>query len=201
MFTGIIRHGGRLLGLEGKRIRIDCPTLRKHLGLGDSVAVNGACLTVAGLTESGFEADLLDETLALTGFVELLPACRLNLELPLGLGDPVGGHLMSGHVDGTARICGKVWPNGGDCELNVRIPDSMNLCILSKGSIAIDGVSLTIHNLQDSQITVKLIPETVAATNLGDLQIGDCVNIEVDMMVKAVVETVEKILTKHQARD
>jgi riboflavin synthase len=201
MFTGIIRHMGILHGLEGKRISIECPDLRGSLRRGDSVAVNGVCLTVSLLNSDGFEADLLDETLALTSFAMLPAGCRLNLEAPLGLGHSVGGHLLSGHVDGTGRIITKVWNDGGDCELSVGIPDALNLYMLSKGSIAIDGVSLTIHELQDSQITLKLIPETIAATNLGDLQTGDCVNLEVDMMVKAVVDTVEKILARQQARN
>ncbi len=194
MFTGIIRHEGRLRERAGKKLDILCPTLASELAPGESVAVNGVCLTVAQLGSDGFSADLLDETLAITTLGKLTPGSRLNLEPALRAGDSMGGHMLSGHVETTARVREKVWRNSGDCELTVTIPEELNRYMLSKGSIAIDGVSLTIQQLARNELTVMLIPETTRASNLGELEAGDSVNIESDMFTRAVHHSVERIL-------
>ena len=201
MFTGIIRHAGRLTALTDKQIEISCPSLAGLLAPGDSVAVNGVCLTVVKLSSDAFGADLLDATLRATSFSRLPVGRRLNLEAPLNLGDSIGGHLISGHVDTTGTVAAKVWSNRGDYVLTVTFPPSINRYMIAKGSIAIDGVSLTIQQLEESQLTVNLIPETVAATSLGELEAGDSVNIEVDMMVKAITQTVERILAMKEHKE
>ncbi|MEZ5338276.1 MAG: riboflavin synthase [bacterium] len=194
MFTGLIRQNGILRERSGKTIRIDCDMARLQPAHGDSVAVNGACLTVVRMHEDGFGADLLDETLELTTLGRLAAGSRLNLEPALRFGDSLGGHLLSGHVEGIGQVVRKVSRNGGDCELSVSIPPALNIYAIHKGSIAIDGVSLTIHELEDHAVVLELIPETLAATNLGGLREGDHVNLEMDMMVKTVQHSVERIL-------
>lgn len=195
VFTGIIRHMGRLASRDGKRIRIECPELVAGTRTGDSIAVNGVCLTAAGLEPDGFSADLLDETMLVTTLGSLPPGSRLNLEPALQLGDTLGGHMLSGHVECTAAVLLKVTRNSGDCELTVAIPDQLSAYMLPKGSIAIDGVSLTIQELDREGLTVKLIPETLQSTNLGLLEPGDSVNIEPDMLVKTIHHSVERILS------
>ncbi|MCB1217485.1 riboflavin synthase [bacterium] len=194
MFTGLIRQNGILRERSGKTIRIDCDMARLQPAHGDSVAVNGACLTVVRMHEDGFGADLLDETLELTTLGRLETGSRLNLEPALRFGDSLGGHLLSGHVEGMGQVVRKVSRNDGDCELSVSIPHALNIYAIHKGSIAIDGVSLTIHELEDHAVVLELIPETLAATNLGGLSEGDKVNLEMDMMVKTVQHSVERIL-------
>ncbi|MCB1219649.1 riboflavin synthase [bacterium] len=200
MFTGLIRSTGLLREREGKHIWIECAAASMQLSIGDSVAVNGVCLTVARLTDEGWGADLLDETLSITSLGKLPIGCRLNLEPAMRLGDSLGGHMLSGHVECHGSVVSKVWRNGGDCALTVAIPATLNTYMMHKGSIAIDGVSLTIQEVDGNNVRVELIPETLAATNLAAINEGDPVNIEPDMLMKSVHHSVEMILAAREKR-
>lgn len=190
MFTGLVQKTGTLSNLlrnaGGWRLAVDCePWADDPYALGESIAVQGACLTVVGFSPSGFQVDVLDETLRRTAFQRLRRGSRLNLERALRLGDRLGGHIVSGHVDETGALL-SVTDAGRDYEL--RIGCSKNFarqCVL-KGSVAIDGVSLTISALSDDSFSVNIIPHTWEATSLRDLVAGDPVNLESDVIGKYV---------------
>lgn len=188
MFTGIVQAVGRIdrfvpSGL-GARVRIDAPDL--DLGdavLGDSIAVNGCCLTVVALDGTGFEVDVSKETLDCT--VGFRPGERLNLEKALRANDRLGGHLVTGHVDGTGEVV-SVEPIGDNRKLEFRVPADLARYVARKGSITVNGVSLTVNQVGDDRFSVNLIPHTLAVTNLGDLKGGSKVNLEVDLIARYV---------------
>ena len=187
MFTGLIQRIGTVkrvsrgtgLVLE---ILADAPWPRP-LEEGESVAVNGACLTVVHCEGSRFTADILEETEARTGLAELLPGAKVNLERALRAGEPLGGHLVQGHVDGRGRILAKI-PKGRDFQLRVHSGRVLAARSVLKGSITIDGVSLTISALGDDWIGVDLIPTTAKMTTLGAKTVGEMVNLEGDIVGK-----------------
>ena len=189
MFTGLIQRVGtvkRVSRGEGLVLEVaaDTPWARP-LEAGESVAVNGACLTVVGHDGSRFTADVLRETESRTGLGELLPGAKVNLERALRAGDAMGGHIVQGHVDRRGKILAKT-PKGRDFQLKVECGRVLASESVVKGSIAIDGVSLTISGLGDDWLAVDLIPTTAAETTLGAKRVGDMVNLEGDVVGKYV---------------
>lgn len=188
MFTGIIKELGSVEAVEasddGARLRIRAD-LTSELEPGDSVAVNGACLTATSVSGGAFGVDVMHQTLSLTTLGEVEPASRVNLELPLRPTDRLGGHVVQGHVDGTATVAG-LSPDGFAKRLRLELPDDLLPYVVERGSIAIEGVSLTIADLADSSLEVSLIPETLERTTLGALEPGDRVNVECDVLARYV---------------
>jgi riboflavin synthase len=188
MFTGIIQELGRVESVErsdeGARLRI-ASKLAAELGAGDSVAVNGACLTATSAEGGAFAADVMRQTLSLTTLGELEAGSPVNLELPLRPTDRLGGHVVQGHVDGTATVAELV-PDGFAKRLRIQLPDELLPYVVERGSVAIEGVSLTVAALEDPVLEVSLIPETLERTTLGDLQPGDRVNVECDVLARYV---------------
>jgi len=187
MFTGIISHRGRFRGYRQGRseMAVEAPGLAAKLRAGDSVAVNGVCLTLAGTDRDALMFDLSRETLAKSTLGSFKPGDALNLELPLTLADPLGGHLVSGHVDSVGKIVRSASRPPGK-RLSVSFPAALRPFFVPKGSVAVDGVSLTIASLGPSSFEVELIPTTLASTNLGALRGGARVNLECDMVGKYV---------------
>ena len=189
MFTGIIQATGRLerRAPSGAGTRLTIVTMRPlaRLAIGESVAVNGACLTVVRRAGSRFMADVSPETLARTTLGRLPVGRRVNLERALKLGDRLGGHIVQGHVDAVGRLEG-ITPNGDWLAYRLRAPRAVWPYLVEKGSIAVDGVSLTIFACRQGCFTVALIPHTLAATTLGDVAPGERVNLEADVLLKQV---------------
>jgi riboflavin synthase len=190
MFTGLVATLGSVVAAEpsadGVRITIDAAEIARELSLGDSIAVNGTCLTANRLDGSLFGADVVAETLRRTTLGELEVGARVNLELALRVSDRLGGHIVLGHVDGVAQVQ-ELRPDG---ELEVLLGEDLARYVVEKGSIALDGVSLTVAGLDGSRMTVALIPETRAATTLGTLKAGSRLNVEVDVLAKHVEKLV-----------
>ncbi len=187
MFTGLVSHRGRFGGFRKGRSEalVEAPGLAAKVSAGDSVAVNGVCLTVVGTDRGALRFDLSRETLAKSTLGALRPGDRLNLELPLTLAAPLGGHLVSGHVDGVGRVA-RVSSRPPGKRLAVSFPAALRPFLVAKGSVAVDGVSLTVASLGPSSFEVELIPSTLAGTSLGALRPGARVNLECDMVGKYV---------------
>jgi riboflavin synthase len=188
MFTGIIQALGTVEAIEpradGARLRIHCPELQPgQWQAGDSVAVAGCCLTALDLDDRGFSADLSGETLKRTSLGRLEPGGRVNLEPALAVGDRLGGHLVSGHVDGLAELVA-LTPLGDNHRLRFRVPPSLARYVAEKGSVTLDGVSLTVNDVDHREFEVNLIPHTWQVTSLGALKVGDPVNLEVDLVAR-----------------
>ena len=200
MFTGIVEALGKVEssrpGTGGvRRLAIKTELDAGKLPVGASIAVNGACLTIVARRSgrpSTFQVDVGPETLACTTLGGLLAGRRVHLEPALRLGDPVGGHLMSGHVDGVGRV-ESARQQGGTLALRARAPDEIAPYLVKKGSIAVDGVSLTLNQVEGSVFEVLLIPHTLAVTLLGELRTGDQVNLEADLIAKQVARFVERM--------
>lgn len=197
MFTGLVEEVGRVAGLknEGVHARVDVRAAKVLEGtkLGDSIAVNGVCLTVTELKEHGFSADVMPETLRASTLGALRSAEPVNLERALKMGDRIGGHQVLGHVD-TTGVIRDIRSEGNASLYRVEIPASGREFLVPKGSVAIDGVSLTVVALGADWLTVSLIPHTRAATTLGLKREGDLVNIEVDQVAKYVRSMVAAFL-------
>ena len=185
MFTGIVRERGRVASMqqepEGLRLEIDAPATASALGVGDSVSISGACLTATAVANGRFSVTAVAETLDRTTIGRLAPEDEVNLETATRAGDPLGGHFVQGHVDAVGRIAsvdnGRVWVEAA--------PEILRYCV-EKGSIAVDGVSLTIAAIRDDAFEVALIPHTLDVTTLGAVEPGDEVNLEVDVLAKYV---------------
>ncbi len=197
MFTGLIEQTGTILRLNdrdgARRITVGAPGLAAKLREGDSVAVSGVCLTALALTPESFDADLAEETVRRTSLTRLAPGSVVNLELPTPAGAPLGGHIVQGHVDGTGvlRSLQPIAHNGSaaqDWWLEVETPESIARYVVEKGSIAIEGISLTVAKLQGRTLGVAVIPHTYARTNLHTLRPGDPVNLEADVLMKLAVD-------------
>jgi riboflavin synthase len=188
VFTGLVQAMGKVAsidrGKDGARIRIEAPLLGE-LALGDSVAINGVCLTAVARDDGSFEADAMNETLTRSSLGGLLTGSEVNLELPLRATDRLGGHVVQGHVDGVGTIV-EVVEDGFARRVRVEAPAELLRYVIEKGSIAVDGVSLTVAALDDRSFTVSLIPETLNRTNLGQARPGVRVNLEVDVLAKYV---------------
>ena len=187
MFTGIISRQGRFRGYRKGRseMAVEATGLADKLARGDSVAVNGVCLTLAGMDREVLRFDLSRETLAKSTLGSLKPGGLLNLELPLTLATPLSGHLVSGHVDGVGTVVrASSRPPGR--RLSISFPASLRPFLVPKGSVAVDGISLTVASLGPSSFEVELIPMTLEATNMGALRAGARVNLECDLVGKYV---------------
>ncbi len=189
MFSGLIVHDGRIVAVDGDRARgmtlvVEAPgAIADGVALGDSVAVNGVCLTVVAFDERTMRFDVVPETVMRTGFDALRSGERVNLELSLRIGDRLGGHLVYGHVDGNAAILSKE-PEGQGFRLYVALPDGLAPFIVEKGYVAVDGVSLTVASAAADRFTIALIPETARRTTLGTKGPGDRVNLEIDPVAR-----------------
>ena len=178
MFTGLVQELGTVAAAGGGRLEVEAPGL--ELRPGDSVAVNGVCLTAAEVSDGRFAADVVDETLRRSSLGRLEPGGRVNLELPLRPTDRLGGHIVQGHVDGLGAV-GEVADEGAGRRLTIEADPELLRYVVEKGSIAVDGVSLTVAALDGDGFEVALIPETLERTTLGQLWPGDKVNLEVDV--------------------
>ncbi|MCS7015181.1 MAG: riboflavin synthase [Gemmatales bacterium] len=203
MFTGIIRHLGTVHDLRetgvGKRLTVSQAHLARALQSGDSLAVNGVCLTVVQVEEERLHFDLGPETLARTNLGRLQPGEVVNLEPPVRLGDALGGHWVQGHIDGLATVSSRQHQEQFDM-LWLSVSPDLLAYMVPKGSIALDGVSLTLVEVLSDCFSVMLIPYTLAQTTLGVRRIGDAVNVEVDILSKYVRRAVEYLLPSFLAR-
>jgi len=196
MFTGLISELGKVSAItkgESSAIfTINAPALISEIKLGDSVAVNGVCLTATSITGTSFTADVMVQTLSLTSLSQVSVGSNVNLELAAQLNARMGGHMVSGHIDGVATVVG-LTPGEKWLQLDIKVPEKLSKYIVNQGSIALDGVSLTVGEINDANlVTVWLIPETLERTNLGTKQPGELVNVEVDLIAKYV----ERLITK-----
>ncbi len=185
MFTGIVEEVGTVTGLEGQRLTIAAGTVLEGVKLGDSIAVNGACLTVVDFEHSSFSVELAPETLKRTSFGNWVPGRQVNLERPLAVSDRLGGHIVQGHVDATGRIT-SLKPEGDCVIFRVASPKRLMPYIVEKGFVAVDGISLTVVKVGGSSFTLSVIPYTLANTNLRSQAKGGRVNLEVDIVAKYV---------------
>ncbi|MEJ8645181.1 riboflavin synthase [Streptomyces sp. MS1.HAVA.3] len=189
MFTGIVEELGEVTAVEqlqeASRFRLRGPLVTEGAKHGDSIAVNGVCLTVVETAEGEFTADVMQETLNRSSLGALTEGSRVNLERPMALGGRLGGHLVQGHVDGTGEILSRT-PSEHWEIVKVALPENLSRYVVEKGSITVDGVSLTVVEAAADWFTISLIPTTLALTTLGIKQPGDPVNLEVDVLAKYV---------------
>jgi riboflavin synthase len=197
MFTGLIAELGRITAVEKGEssavFTIAAPSLISQITLGDSVAVNGVCLTATSITGDAFTADVMVQTLAVTSLSQVSVGSPVNLELAALLNTRMGGHMVQGHVDGVATVVGLI-PGEKWAQFEITVPEKLAKYIVNQGSICLDGVSLTVGEINDSNnvVTVWLIPETLERTNLATKKSGDLINVEVDVLAKYV----ERLLAK-----
>jgi riboflavin synthase len=193
VFTGLVEALGSIIAVDrsgdGVRLTVAAGELASELREGDSIAVNGVCLTAVEVGAEWFSADVINETLARSSLQEAEVATPVNLELPLRPTDRLGGHVVQGHVDGVGSI-ERLSDDGFSVRVTVRAPGEVLRYVVEKGSIAVDGISLTVTEVDDRSFTVSLIPETLQRTNLGTAEPGATVNLEVDLFAKYV----EKLL-------
>jgi riboflavin synthase len=198
MFTGIIEQTGKLVSLEDtggvRRLTVEAPGIAERLREGDSLAVSGVCLTALDVDPRYFHADLAQETLDRTSLGALKPGAKVNLELPTAAGSPLGGHIVQGHVDGTGILMALepvISPTSPsfdkektDWTLKVRMPESVQQWMVPKGSVSVEGISLTIAEFDGETVSIAILPLTYSRTNLHTLGVGALVNIEADVLVK-----------------
>ncbi|EST20158.1 riboflavin synthase [Streptomyces niveus] len=194
MFTGIVEELGEVAAVENlgdsSRFRLRGPAVTEDAKHGDSIAVNGVCLTVVDLAEGEFTADVMAETLKRSSLGALVPGSRVNLERPMAVGDRLGGHIVQGHVDGTGTVVEREASENWEI-VKISLPADLTRYVVEKGSITVDGVSLTVVDAGPDYFTISLIPTTLALTTLGIKQPGDPVNLEVDVIAKYV----ERLMT------
>ena len=197
MFTGLVAELGRITAIEKGEssavFTVSAPALISQIALGDSVAVNGVCLTATSIAGDSFTADVMVQTLAVTSLAQLVVGSPVNLELAALLNTRMGGHMVQGHVDGVATVVG-LTPGEKWAQFEITVPEKLAKYIVNQGSICLDGVSLTVGEINDANnvVTVWLIPETLERTNLAAKQPGDLINVEVDVLAKYV----ERLLAK-----
>jgi riboflavin synthase len=188
LFTGLVADLGEVLGVDqsgdGVRLRV-ASELTTELAQGDSIAVNGVCLTATVVDGHWFGADVMNETLRLSSLAEVTAGSQVNLELAMRPTDRLGGHMVQGHVDGVGTVA-EVTPDGFARRIRITTSPQVLRYLVYKGSITVDGVSLTVAGLEDRSFTVSLIPETLERTNLGQAEVGITVNLEVDVLAKYV---------------
>jgi riboflavin synthase len=189
MFTGIIEEIGTIANMQGTEeaieMTIHAEKITEDVNLGDSISVNGVCLTVTAFTAKSFTVDVMPETVKATSLNFLKPGSSVNLERAMSANGRFGGHFVTGHVDGTGTIIRKK-PSANAVYYEIKVSKEMTSSLVMKGSIAIDGISLTIFGLEDEKVTVSIIPHTLSETVLGGKNAGDTVNIECDMLGKYV---------------
>jgi len=191
MFTGIIEEVGRVTNItnenENRRLTVAASHLVKELKKGDSIAVSGVCLTAVEISPNSFGADLAEETWNRTSFSRIKSGALVNLELPMRADGRFGGHIVQGHVDGTGKFIGlDEIPGADNYWLRIEIPPELARYVIFKGSLSIEGISLTVAKIEGTQVTVAIIPHTTEMTNLKSLKPGDPVNLEVDVIAKYV---------------
>ena len=197
MFTGLIAELGTITAIEKGEtsaiFTISAPALISEIELGDSVAVNGVCLTATSIAGTTFTADVMVQTLSLTSLSQIIVGSPVNLELAAQLNARMGGHLVQGHVDGVATVVG-LTPGDKWAQFNITVPEHLTKYIVNQGSICLDGISLTVGEINDANngVTVWLIPETLERTNLAGKQPGDLINVEVDVLAKYVERLISK---------
>jgi len=201
MFTGIIEEVGKVTAIqqqgEKRRLIVSCSKLLPELKPGDSMAVSGVCLTAVDLSNKSFTADLAQETWKRTSFSRIHEGALVNLELPMRANGRFDGHAVQGHVDGTGRFVALASiPGGNDFLLRIHVPSELTRYIVEKGSLAIEGISLTVAGVDGVEVRVAIIPHTAEMTNLGSLKPGDPVNLEVDVIAKYV----EKMMAPQKAQ-
>lgn len=201
MFTGLIQEIGKVVAIEsggeGAKLHIEA-RLGSEISSGDSVAVDGVCLTASAADEDGFDADAMNQTLEVTALGRLEIGSRVNLELAMKAGDRFGGHIVQGHVDGVGEVL-SVEEDGFAKRVRVELPEQLMRYVVDKGSVALNGVSLTVAELGDSWIEVSLIPETLDRTSLGEAEVGRNLNVECDVVAKYVERLVAPFAGKEQA--
>jgi len=189
MFTGLIEATGIITRMEragtGARLEVYAPEFGRDMAIGDSIAVDGSCLTVVKFIRGAFLADVSEETLRRTTLGDLSQGAKVNLERALRLSDRMGGHMVSGHVDGVGELVMRT-PAGNSTVYQFRVPRELLEYVVPKGSIAVDGISLTVAQTKGDLVAVAVVPHTEQATTLGEKPIGGHVNVEVDMMAKYV---------------
>jgi riboflavin synthase len=190
MFTGIVEELGRVRAVTanagGVRLDLDCTEVIADARIGDSIAVNGCCLTVVALDPAGWSADAQIETIERTTLGDLVPGDPVNLERPMRLGDRLGGHLVLGHVDGVGTVRAVEPLPDGSTRIRIGVAGPLARYLVEKGSVTVDGVSLTVTTVDDGSFGVALIPHTLAVTTLGVRRPGDRVNLEADMVAKHI---------------
>lgn len=193
MFTGIIKFQGRFKGYGSARqeIALEGPALADRLDLGESLAINGVCLSLIKKDRDTLFFNLSEETLKQTTLGSLRPQQRLNIELPLSLSSPLSGHLVTGHIDGVGKVL-RIKSMGRGKRITISFPSDLRPYFVSKGSVAIDGVSLTIADISSTAFDVEIIPITLEKSNLGALKRGDAVNIECDILGKYMYNWISK---------
>jgi riboflavin synthase len=197
MFTGLIAELGKVVeierGNESAVFTIQAPLLISQIKVGDSISVNGVCLTATSVTVSSFSADVMIQTLKITSLAKLEIGSPVNLELAAQLDARMGGHIVQGHVDGVAKVVG-LTPGDKWARFDITIPQELGKYVVNQGSIALDGISLTVGEINDgnNQVTVWLIPETLERTNLSTKKAGDLINVEVDVLAKYVERLISK---------
>jgi riboflavin synthase len=201
VFTGLIEDLGTVECLDrtdaGARLRI-ATKLAAELSLGDSIAVNGCCLTATSIDNNSFETEAMNQTLEVTALDSIEEASQVNLELAMRAGDRLGGHIVQGHVDGIGTV-GSVEDDGFARRIRVDLPAELLRYVVDKGSVTLNGVSLTVAELGETWAEVSLIPETLERTNLGELQAGSRLNVECDVVAKYVERLVSPFARKEQA--
>jgi riboflavin synthase len=206
MFTGIVEEVGTVESLEGGRLRIQCSTVLGDAYTGASISVNGVCLTALDITSKSFAADLAPETLKRTNLGDLRQGSPVNLERPMSPTGRLSGHIVQGHVDGTGVLESLESLGNDNWWLRVRVPEELDRYLVFKGSICIDGISLTVAEIHACVLAVTIIPHTVQATNLGVRKPGDRLNLECDVIAKYVEKLIGRVrmpseLTVERLRD
>lgn len=190
MFTGIVEEVGRIQRINevserAVQLTIAAETVLTDVAIGDSIAVNGICLTVTDFTDDSFKVDVMPETIKATSLRAMEVGTNVNLERSLQMDGRIGGHFVTGHVDTVGEITRKE-PVENAVYYDISLPESLMVYMIPKGSIAVDGVSLTIFDVQETSVTISLIPHTLQVTILGEREVGDVVNIEADMLAKHI---------------
>ena len=195
MFTGIVEELGTVASVEGGeagvRLRISAPKLAPLASLGDSISVSGCCLTVVEIAGDALSFEAMPETLRRTALAGVSAGMRVNLEDALRAGEPYGGHIVQGHVDGVGTLAERV-SDGISERLRIEAPEHVQRYLIEKGSVTVSGISLTVAELYETSFTVALIPHTLAVTTLGELGVGDPVNLEADVIARYVERLVKR---------
>lgn len=199
MFTGLIEATGTVTGVRttanAARLQVRAPEVAARSSVGDSVAVNGCCLTISSGTETDMTFDLLGETLERTNLKTLSDGARVNLERALVAGAPLGGHFVQGHIDCAAPILARA-EGGPDLRMEIELPAGFAPYVAAKGSVAVNGISLTVADVSEKSFTVWIIPHTKAHTNLEQARTGDLVNLEFDLLAKYVERMLEHLVVR-----
>ena len=191
MFTGIVEERGEVLAMAGHRLTVACRVVPTGSDIGASIAVNGVCLTVVGNDGASLAFDLSEETIDRTSLRRLAEGHAVNLERPVTLAARLGGHIVQGHVDGVGEVRSVEPGEDGGSVIRFDVPDDLMRYVIEKGSISIDGISLTVATLHPDGVSVAVIPHTLAVTTLGEATPGDPVNLEVDMIAKYLERLME----------